>query len=84
MEGKYGRDYYMCNSFEDMEEMGWNIFNDNFAYYTWSDEVISTVKLIKQSKNKKAALAFVLERGEEGYEYEQLDTIYMNTFGDKP
>lgn len=81
MKGKYGRNYYMCNGFDDMEKMGWSIFNNNFDFYRWySDEVMATVNLIKETENKKAALSFVLDRSSEGYEYEDLDTIYVYTF----
>lgn len=84
LQGKYGSDYYMCNSFDDMEKMGWTIFNNNFDFYQCdTDEVVATVNLIKDNVNKKAALVFVLDRSSESYEYETLDTIYMTVFGEK-
>jgi len=83
-EQKYGQDYYMCNSFDDMEEMGWSAFIMWYDYYMCeTDETVAVAKLIKETENKKAALAFVLDRCSEGYEYERMEQIYVKTFGDK-
>lgn len=83
-EQKYGHDYYMCNSFDDMEEMGWEAFQMWYDYYVCSDEqTVAIVKLINATENKKAALAFVLDRTSMGYEYENMEEIDMTTFGGK-
>jgi hypothetical protein len=83
-EQKYGQDYYMCSNFSDMEEMGWSAFLMWYDYYIChDDETVSVVEAIKLTENKKAALAFVLDRVSQGYEYERLEKIAMIRFGDK-
>lgn len=83
-ETKYGEDYYMCNSFNDMEEMGWKAFQMWYNYYMCGDdETVAVAKLIKETENKKAALEFVLDRCSRGYEYEKMEKIYMTTFNKK-
>lgn len=81
-EQKYGQDYYMCNNFSDMEEMGWSAFLMWYDYYVCSDDqTVAIVELIKETENKKAALAFVFDRTSMGYEYESMEEINMTTFG---
>lgn len=83
-EQKYGQDYYMCNGFDDMLEMGWTAFIMWYDYYQCdTDEIASVAGLIKETENKKAALAFVLDRCSYCYEYERMEEIYVKTFGDE-
>ena len=83
-EQKYGQVYYMCNSFDDKEEMGWSAFIMWYNYYMCGDdETVAVAKLIKETENKKAALQFVLDRCSMGYEYEKMEEIHMTTFNKK-
>ena len=83
-EQKYGQDYYMCNSFDDMEEMGWEAFQMWYDYYMCgNDETVAVAELIKEKENKKAALEFVLDRCSYGYEYERMEEIHVHRFHKK-
>lgn len=83
-ENKYGHGYYMCNSFDDMEEMGWAAFDMWYDYYMCgTDQTVAVAELIRKTENKKASLAFVLDRCAEGYEYERMEEFRVTVFGDK-
>lgn len=80
-EQKYGTDYYVCKSFDDMLQMGWDAFQMWYDYYLCGeDETIDTVKLILATENKKAALGFVLDRTNQGYEYEKMEKIDVKSY----